>query len=186
MSKQQNIPGTGRKGGNTRLEKLSEELREQLTHNAAGRAREKELRKQILTEVIGVSPEAKELLEQLLALPTPAYRYVDGEGIEMESAMKFDIKAVVHPTGEQEPAVGEGVKPPAPRKAVDKKKGDGDDFDEDSIPDPDDGEWDAADVARTQADAGVAENEDGDVVPPEKSAPKKRGAKKPKAKGKRK
>jgi hypothetical protein len=181
MSPQTEIPGTERKA-DTRLQQLSEQLREQLVHNAAGRTREKELRRQILSEVLGQVPEYKDLVEQLLALPAPALKYVDGEGIEIESIATFELKAKVHPTGEQEPAVGEGVTPPAPRKrakadSVDKE------FDEDSIPDPDP-EDDARAAAAAQLESGVAEDEDGDVVPPEKSAKPRKKAKGKKARRK--
>ena len=169
---QQQIPGTARTK-NARAEKISEELREQLAQNAAGRAREKELRKQLLSELLGDNPEAKELLEQLVALldeRPPAYRYVDGQGIGIESILNFKLEAKVHPTGEQEPAVGEGVPEKAERPRRAKKTDEPKEFDEDSIPDPDD---ESEQAAAAQRSNNVEEDEDGDVVVPEKSAPKK-------------
>lgn len=168
MTPQTNIPGTERETS-SRLQKLSEELREQLAHNAQGRAREKELRRQILSEVLGAVPEYRELVEQLLALPTPAVRYVDGAGIEIESVATFELKANVHPTGDRTDSKADQPKKRAKPEPADKE------FDEDSIPDPDDNtDGEARAAAAAQLDANVQEDDDGDVIPIEQ-APKKRG-----------
>lgn len=171
---QTEIPGTKR-ATNTRAEHISEQLREQLVQNAAGRAREKELRKQLLSELLGNNPEAKELLEQLLALldeKPPAYRYVDGKGIGIESILNFKLEAKVHPTGEVQ--ADEPAKEAPPKKFVERKPKAAKEFDESTIPEPDEGD----EAAAAQRENNVEEDEHGDVVVPEKAA-KKTKAKKP-------
>lgn len=173
---QTNIPGTERTK-NARAEHISEQLREQLVQNANGRAREKELRKQLLSELLGDNPEAKNLLEQLVALldeKPPAYRYVDGQGIGIESILNFKLEAKVHPTGET-PAAEEPKSPPPKRKPPAEKG-----FDEDSIPDADESDEETQqrdeDIASLGLIAvpvdGVEEDDEGDVVVPDKAAKK--------------
>lgn len=174
MATQTQIPGTER-AENARLEQLNEQLRAQCVANAEGRSREKDLRRQILTELLGLDPERKELVEQLLALGPPTYRYIDGNGIEIESVMELELKAKVHKTGEQEAQVGEGVPeheddaPPPPRRKKAEKS--------EKVFDPEAAAAAAA-AAEDQRANGVAEDEDGDVVPPEKAKPSKKPAKK--------
>lgn len=97
------------------------------------------------------------LLAIMRAQKVPRYEYHDENGEVLEAVIVLgEEKAVVRKTGDAESEVGQGVDepdaPPIPGGLL-------------------------AQARQAQADAGVAETTDGDVVPLEQSAPKKRGRK---------
>jgi hypothetical protein len=99
-----------------------------------------------------------ELLALLKAHKVKLYRYHDGDGEEIEVAVDDEPRVKLRKTGEAEAEVGEGI----PELSVETVS-----------------QGLINQALKAQDDAGVAEDEDGDVLPPDKAAPK---AKKPRAK----
>jgi hypothetical protein len=154
---QTQIPGTERTV-DPELEAAAEEVRARGAEKADATRRLRAAEERLLSIQIARTPGGTELLAKLAELRTQStFGYHDADGIEIESVLKIDLKPKVHKTGESTPQVGDGVDPP-----------------DDETDDETD---DSAAAAAAQLDAGVAEDEDGDVVPPEKTANPRKKAK---------
>ena len=97
-----------------------------------------------------------ELIAVMQAHKIKKYKFDDDEGEELLVAIEDKVDVSVKKTGEAESAIGESVEraddPSVPQGLIDQ-------------------------ALKAQADKGVAENDEGDVVPPNKSVPKKKRGK---------
>ncbi len=149
--KQTEIPGFERQVDHPEVEAAAQELWEA---TAERKATTKKLND-------AVDHAQMNLLAVMRAHKVPRYKYRDEEGEFLEAVIEIgEEKAIVRKAGVAEPEIGQGgadVPTPAPNGKARP------------------GLIDQA--LKAQADAGVEENADGDVVPPEKSAKKIRGRK---------
>ena len=147
--KQTELPGLEKPIENEAVEEAAQAYCELRDQRSALSKREKQAQMNLIA-VMHAEVAAKRL-------KIPRYTYLDDNGDELEVVIELGAeKAVVRKTGDAESEIGEGV---AER----------------------DDQGDAGDnvlrqAAASQRAAGVAENDDGDVVPTDASAPKaKRG-----------
>lgn len=154
---QTQIPGTER-SVDPELEAAAEEVRARAVDKADSAKRLRAAEERLLAIQIARTPGGSELLAKLAELRTQStFRYHDSDGIEIESILKIDPKPKVHKTGESTPHVGEGATP--------------------TDDEPDDDEADEA--AANQRASNVEEDDDGDVVVPDKAEkPRKAKSKK--------
>lgn len=99
----------------------------------------------------------RDLIAAMVAAKVKVYRYHDEHGEEIEARIEDEPKAKVKKTGEAESELGSGLEP------------------SDSVP-----AGLVNEALRSQAEAGVEVDEGGDVVPPDKAAPKKKRGRKAK------
>jgi hypothetical protein len=169
---QTQIPGTEREL-DPELTAAIEQLRiDEANLRDAKRARDK-TRDRVQASLVGLNSDRRAAIERAIALGAAVYHYTDDKGDEVEASAELELKVKVRKTGAAEMPIGEGV------------SSDDDDQDDDDDEEPrtngvHPGLLKQAEQA--QHDSGVAEDDEGNVVPIERAA-KKRAKK---SKGKRK